>query len=172
MEAGAIRFDDQVVLITGAGRGLGRAHARAFAARGAHVVVHDAGVAIDGSGHDTSVADAVVAEIKDAGGEATAAYDDLAERSNCEALVERVIERSGRLDVFVSNAGIVRHAGIAGTDASLWDPIRRVNVEAALWLSRAAFAAMSRRGLWTHRHHESRGTACTSPGRRISRRTR
>lgn len=145
MEASAIRFDDQVVIVTGAGRGLGRAHARGFGACGAHVIVHDAGVSIDGGGHDPSVADAVVAEIREAGGQATAAYEDLAERTSCESLVARVAESFGRLDVLVSNAGIVAYAGIEDTDASLWERIRRVNVEAPLWLSRAAFVPMTRR---------------------------
>ena len=71
----AIRFDGQVVIITGAGRGLGAAYARLIATRGGAVVVHDAGVAQDGSGFDPSVADAVVAEITEAGGAAAACYE-------------------------------------------------------------------------------------------------
>ena len=102
-----IRFDGRVVLITGAGRGLGAAYARAFAARGASVVVHDAGVAQDGSGGDPSVADAVVREITRAGGTAVASYDNLEDAGAGERLVKDSLDRFGRLDVVIQNAGLV-----------------------------------------------------------------
>src|SRR5206468_204777 len=93
-----IRFDGQVAIVTGAGRGLGAAYARLLAARGAAVVVHDAGVAQDGSGHDPSVADGVVAEIAAAGGTAAASYENLEDASAGVRLVDFAVARFGRLD--------------------------------------------------------------------------
>src|SRR5215211_6891489 len=107
MSAGVIRFDTRVVLVTGAGRGLGAAYARDFAARGASVVVHDAGVEPDGSGGDPAVADAVVGEIRAAGGTAVGAYENLEESEAGPRLVRRALERFGRLDAVVHNAGLV-----------------------------------------------------------------
>jgi NAD(P)-dependent dehydrogenase (short-subunit alcohol dehydrogenase family) len=82
----SIRFDNQVVIITGAGRGLGRAYAELIAARGGQVVVHDAGVAKDGSGFDPSVADGVVAEITAKGGAASACYENLEDAAGCRRI--------------------------------------------------------------------------------------
>jgi NAD(P)-dependent dehydrogenase (short-subunit alcohol dehydrogenase family) len=137
-----IRFDGQVVLVTGAGRGLGRAHALLLAERGAHVVVHDAGVAMDGTGGDPGVADAVVAEIAERGGSASPAYQHLSSREACRALVEE----AGRLDAVVHNAGILRRAGLEDLTPESWDEHLRVHVEAPLWISQASWPAMKERG--------------------------
>src|ERR1700723_556689 len=97
----SIRFDRQAIIVTGAGRGLGAAYARLLAARGGAVVVHDAGVAQDGSGFDRSVADAVVAEIAAAGGTAAACYENLEDAAACARVVEFAVARFGRLDALV-----------------------------------------------------------------------
>src|SRR5205807_9539854 len=116
-----IRFDGQVALVTGAGRGLGAAYARLLAARGAAVVVHDAGVGQDGSGHDPSVADGVVAEIAAAGGIAAAAYENLEDTAACARLVDVAVARFGRLDALIHNAGLVVFASLDETTPDVWN---------------------------------------------------
>jgi NAD(P)-dependent dehydrogenase (short-subunit alcohol dehydrogenase family) len=103
----SIRFDGQVIIVTGAGRGLGAAYARLLAARGGTVVVHDAGVAQDGSGFDPSVADAVVSEITAMGGTAAACYENLEDAAAGGRVVEFAMARFGRVDALVHNAGLV-----------------------------------------------------------------
>ncbi|WP_135209690.1 SDR family NAD(P)-dependent oxidoreductase [Vitreimonas flagellata] len=103
-----IRFDGQVVIVTGAGGGLGRSHALEFARRGAKVVVNDLGGSVDGSGGSSAAADAVVAEIKAAGGEAMADGASVANDSGVAAMVERTMAAWGRIDVLICNAGILR----------------------------------------------------------------
>lgn len=138
-----IRFDDRVVLVTGAGRGLGAAYARAFAARGASVVVHDAGVEQDGSGGDPAVADAVVDEIAAAGGTAIACHENLATEEGCLRTVAAAVDSFGRLDVVVQNAGLNIWEELEEADRS-WELMRRVNVDAPFHLTRAAFPVMKR----------------------------
>ena len=135
----------QVTLVTGAGRGLGRAYARLLAERGATVIVHDAGVDVDGSGADPSVADAVVAEIRDGGGTAEAAYEDLGERPSCRALVERVLTRFGKVDALMHSAGLVIRAPMEEIDEERWRRSQSVNVDAAFWLLQAVLPGMRKR---------------------------
>ncbi len=141
-----IRFDGQVILVTGAGRGLGQAYATLFAARGAQVIVHDAGVALDGSQADRGVADSVVREIQQSGGVAIAAHENLDSREACTELVQRAWRELGRLDVLVNNAGLVAYLSLEQTDGATWERLRRVNVEAPFWLSQAAFPGMKQQG--------------------------
>jgi NAD(P)-dependent dehydrogenase (short-subunit alcohol dehydrogenase family) len=101
-----LRFDGKVALITGAGRGVGRTHALALAARGAKVVVADRGVALDGGGGSDGPANEVVAEIKAAGGEAVACFESVAEEKGAAAMVQSALDNFGRLDVLINNAGI------------------------------------------------------------------
>lgn len=108
-----IRFDGQVVIVTGAGGGLGRSHALEFARRGAKVVVNDLGASVDGSGGSSAAADAVVAEILAAGGEAIADGASVTNDAGVAALVERTMAKWGRIDVLIANAGILRDKSFA-----------------------------------------------------------
>lgn len=142
---GEIRFDGRVVLVTGSGRGLGAAYARAFAVRGAAVVVHDAGVDTDGRGADPGIADCVVDEIEQAGGAAVACYENLESEHGCRRTVEVGLERFGRLDVVVQNAGLLVFEELEQADRS-WERMRQVTVDAPFHITRAALAAMKDQG--------------------------
>jgi NAD(P)-dependent dehydrogenase (short-subunit alcohol dehydrogenase family) len=104
----SIRFDDQVVIVTGAGNGLGRSHALAFAERGAKVVVNDLGSARDGTGASSDAAEEVVELIKVNGGQAIADGANVTDFEQCQAMVSNVMGEWGRVDVLVNNAGILR----------------------------------------------------------------
>jgi NAD(P)-dependent dehydrogenase (short-subunit alcohol dehydrogenase family) len=120
---------DRVVIITGAGRGIGRAHALAFAAEGAQVVVNDVGVALDGSATGDGPAATVVAEIEALGGEAVANTDDVADFAGAKRLVDTAVEHFGRLDVLVNNAGFVRDRMLVNLGEDEWDAVIRVHLK-------------------------------------------
>jgi NAD(P)-dependent dehydrogenase (short-subunit alcohol dehydrogenase family) len=141
-----IRFDGQVIVVTGAGRGLGAAYAGLFAARGGTVVVHDAGVAQDGSGFDPSIADGIVAEITAAGGGAAACYENLEDPAAAARIIEFAVSRFGRLDVLVHNAGLVVFATLEATAQTVWDRMIAIGVDAPFHLVRAAVPHMQRQG--------------------------
>jgi NAD(P)-dependent dehydrogenase (short-subunit alcohol dehydrogenase family) len=122
-------LDGRVAIITGAGRGLGREHALFFASEGARVVVNDVGGANDGSASGETPADDVVAEIRDAGGEAVASSDDVADWAGAERLVETAVSAYGDLDVVVNNAGILRDRTIVNMTESEWDDVINVHLK-------------------------------------------
>lgn len=103
-----VRFDGRVAIVTGAGAGLGRSHALGLAARGAKVVINDLGAARDGSGGSSEAADAVVAEIREGGGQAIANGANVADAAQVQAMVEETIAEFGQVDILVNNAGILR----------------------------------------------------------------
>lgn len=129
---------DRTVIITGAARGLGRAYALAFAAEGANVVVNDIGTSLGGEGRDTSAADAVVAEITEAGGNAIANYDDVTDWDAAKRIVEAAIGRFGDLHVVVNNAGIVRDRMFVSATPEEWDATMHVHLRGHFCVSRHA----------------------------------
>ena len=137
-----INFDNQIVLISGAGRGLGAAYALAFAQRGATVVVHDAGVRRDGSGGDETIAQSVAQQIIDQGGVAEYQVENLATKEACAALIHKVVEKHSRLDVLVHSAGLVRYNPIDQTTDDGWQRMLDINIQAPFWLCRAVWPTM------------------------------
>jgi NAD(P)-dependent dehydrogenase (short-subunit alcohol dehydrogenase family) len=138
--------DGRVVIVTGAGRGIGAEHALEFARQGAKVVVNDIGGALDGSGTDTSPAQAIVDRITSAGGEAVASYADVTDWEAAAALVRTAIDTFGGLHTLVNNAGAVRDRMFVNMSADEWDAGIRINLRghfcparhaAAYWRDRA-----------------------------------
>ncbi len=134
-----LRFDDKVAIVTGAGGGLGRSHALLLAARGAKVVVNDLGGGFKGEGKSTSAADAVVDQIKKAGGTAVANYDSVTDGAN---IVKTAIDAFGKLDILINNAGILRDVSFAKMTDQDWDLVYKVHVEGTYKVTHAAWAAM------------------------------
>jgi NAD(P)-dependent dehydrogenase (short-subunit alcohol dehydrogenase family) len=137
---------DQVAIVTGAGRGLGRLYALELARRGAAVVVNDLGGAMHGDGADPSVADEVVAEIESAGGVAVASHDSVASPEGGEAIVGLAVERFGRLDAVVSNAGIFNSVAFDELSAEQWRRMLSVHLDGGFYLSQPAYRVMKKQG--------------------------
>ncbi|WP_155055272.1 SDR family oxidoreductase [Streptomyces blattellae] len=121
--------EGRVVIVTGAGRGLGRAHALAFAAEGARVVVNDLGVGLDGTPGPDSPAGQVADEIRAAGGEAVAHGGDIATTDGAAALIRTALETYGRLDTLVNNAGFLRDRMLVNLEEDDWDAVVRVHLK-------------------------------------------
>ncbi|WP_068829768.1 SDR family oxidoreductase [Pseudomonas sp. BMS12] len=139
----AIRFQDQVVIVTGAGGGLGRAHALLFAKHGAKVVVNDLGGSTHGEGANASAADKVVAEIRAAGGEAVANHDSVTDGGK---IVQCALDSFGRVDVVVNNAGILRDKSFVKMEDADWDLVYKVHVEGAYKVTHAAWPHLREQG--------------------------
>ncbi|HSJ46459.1 MAG TPA: SDR family oxidoreductase [Euzebyales bacterium] len=132
----------RVVVITGAGGGLGRQHALLFAREGARVVVNDLGGKRDGSGFGSEMADGVVCEITDAGGEAVANYDNVATVEGGKRVVATALNAFGQVDAVVNNAGILRDKSFHKMTAEQWDAVLRVHLYGAFSVTRAAWPHM------------------------------
>jgi NAD(P)-dependent dehydrogenase (short-subunit alcohol dehydrogenase family) len=140
------RFDGRVAVVTGAGRGIGRAHALLLADRGASVVVNDLGGSMDGTGADTGVAAAVASEIVAAGGVAVPDDSDVATVAGGQALTDAAVERFGRLDILVNNAGIIRWAGFPEADTDNLTSHLAVHTFGSFNTARAAWPHMVEQG--------------------------
>ena len=139
-------LDGKVAVVTGAGGGLGREHVLALAAEGASVVVNDLGGSRDGSGAGSSMADQVVAQIKQAGGEAVANYDDVSTVAGGENILKTALAAFGQVDILVNNAGILRDKSFANTTEDLWDPVIAVHLKGTYCVTRPVFLHMKERG--------------------------
>lgn len=141
-----LRFDGRVAIITGAGGGLGRAHALALAHRGASVLVNDLGGALDGSGSSATAAQRVVEEITGFGGVAAPNHDSVATAEGGAAIVQSALDAFGRVDVLINNAGILRDRAFHKMDATLIDQVLDVHLKGAFYVSQPAFRLMRERG--------------------------
>jgi NAD(P)-dependent dehydrogenase (short-subunit alcohol dehydrogenase family) len=139
-------LDGKVALVTGAGGGLGRAHALLLAHEGASVVVNDLGGARDGTGADASMADGVVAEIKEAGGNAVAHYGSVSDKEAAQGMVEVAVSEFGKLDILIANAGILRDKSFKNMDDEMWDIVLDVHLRGTYLTTKAAFDHMLQRG--------------------------
>ena len=137
-----VDLSDRVAIITGAGGGLGRSHALLLARLGAAVVVNDLGGSVHGEGASSSAADAVVEEIRSAGGVAVADYNSVATPEGGAAITARAVEEFGRIDIVVNNAGILRDRSFSNMQPSDLVPVVDVHLEGAFYVTRPAFLQM------------------------------
>ena len=137
-----ISFDGQVAIVTGAGNGLGRSHALELGKRGAKVVVNDFGGARDGTGGEMGPAEKVAKEIIEAGGEAIANGANVANYSDCEAMAAQAMEKWGRIDVLINNAGILRDKSFGKMEMENWNIVVDVHLTGSANCSRAVWNHM------------------------------
>jgi NAD(P)-dependent dehydrogenase (short-subunit alcohol dehydrogenase family) len=138
----AIRFDDRVAIVTGAGAGLGKEHALLLASRGAKVVVNDPGGAVDGRGGSAAVADKVVEEIRAAGGTAVASYDSVADKAAAQNIIDTAVKNFGRLDILVNNAGILRDKSFHKMEDGDFEFVVQVHLMGTVYCTMAAWPIM------------------------------
>jgi NAD(P)-dependent dehydrogenase (short-subunit alcohol dehydrogenase family) len=141
-----LRFDDRVAVVTGAGRGLGRAYAQLLASRGAKVVVNDVGGSLTGEGTDAGPAEYVVNEITAAGGEAVACTASVATREGGEAIIQTALEHYGGIDILVHNAGNVRRGSLKEVSYEDFDAVLDVHLRGAFHVVRPAFPVLCEAG--------------------------
>ena len=122
-------LEGKVAIVTGAGRGLGRSHALHMAAEGAAIIVNDLGGELDGGGNSNTPAQAVVDEIRAAGGKAAANYDDVASWAGAERMIRQAVDDLGKLDILVNNAGILRDRMTFNMGEDDWDSVMRVHLK-------------------------------------------
>ena len=137
-----IKFDDKVVIVTGAGGGLGKSHALEFARRGAKVVVNDLGGSVDGSGGASDAANAVVEEIKAEGGEAIANGASVADQSGVQNMIDEVMSKWGRIDVLINNAGILRDKSFHKISLEEFNTVMDVHFQGSVYTSHAVYPIM------------------------------
>ena len=138
----SISFEGQVAIVTGSGNGLGRFHALQLAARGAKVVVNDFGGARDGTGGSSEAAEKVVAEIIEAGGDAMANGANVADWTQVQNLVSETVDKWGRIDILINNAGILRDKSFGKMDIADWDAVVEVHLNGTAYCSRAVWNIM------------------------------
>lgn len=138
-----LRFDNLVVVITGAGGGLGKCYALEYGRRGAKVVVNDLGSSTLGEGKSSKAADQVVEEIKSLGGEAVANYDSV---ENGDKIIKTAIDAFGKIDILINNAGILRDKSMLKMEENDWDIIMNVHLKGAFMTTKAAWPYMRRNG--------------------------
>jgi NAD(P)-dependent dehydrogenase (short-subunit alcohol dehydrogenase family) len=139
-------FSGKVVIVTGSGNGIGRAEAMWFAKNGASVVVNDVGGARDGSGKDSKAADAVVDEIKKAGGDAVATYTSVSDLDGAEMIVWTALNKYKHVDALVNNAGILRDRAMLNMAVSEWDAVLDVHLKGSFLMTRAFARAIKQQG--------------------------
>ena len=139
-------LDGKVALVTGAGGGLGRTHALLLAAQGAAVVVNDLGGARDGTGHGTTMADGVVAEIQAAGGKAVAHYGSVSDKVQTQGMVQTAVDHFGRLDICICNAGILRDKSFKNMTDEMWEAVNAVHLRGTYYTAKAAYHRMLEQG--------------------------
>ena len=139
-------LDGRVVIVTGAGNGIGRATAKLLASEGASVVVNDVGGPRDGSGSDRGAADRVVDEIRAEGGTATSSHDSVATPEGAKQIVGTAVTTYGKLDVLINNAGILRDKTLLKTTVEMWDAVIDVHLKGTFLCMQAAAAHMKERG--------------------------
>lgn len=135
-------LDGKVAIVTGAGGGLGRSHAMLLAKEGAAVVVNDLGGSRDGTGASTSMADAVVEEIKAAGGQAVANYGSVTDKAAVQAMVDQAVSEFGGCDIMIANAGILRDKSFKNMTDDMWDAVIEVHLRGTYLCVKAAYDKM------------------------------
>ncbi len=139
-------LDGKVAIITGAGGGLGRAHALALAKEGAAIVVNDLGGSVDGTGSGNTMAEGVVDEIRAAGGTALANFGNVTSADDCQAMVKAAVDEFGKVDILINNAGILRDKSFKKMEADLWDSVVAVHLKGTYEATRAAYLQMIEQG--------------------------